>query len=101
MMPENDNIEMHVHVTSTCLAVDCLELNTEHMLNKLLHIESAAKYKHYMQEMMDYCCTGQKKGGLKSCLFSVVSLPSAPNFSKISKYKSDVIQAVVFFMKFR
>jgi hypothetical protein len=30
------------------------------MSNKLLHIESAARYKHHMQVKLEYCYTGKK-----------------------------------------
>jgi hypothetical protein len=42
-------------VTSFCLSIDCLKSKTDRMSNKSLHIESAARYKHYMQVMMGYC----------------------------------------------
>jgi hypothetical protein len=34
-------------VTSTCWLVDCIELKTDRMSNKVLHTQSAAKYKHH------------------------------------------------------
>jgi hypothetical protein len=30
------------------------------MSNKLLHVESAARYKHHMQVKVKYCCIGRK-----------------------------------------
>jgi hypothetical protein len=41
-LPINETVENHV--ISTCLSVDCFELNTDPMSNKLLHTESAARY---------------------------------------------------------
>jgi hypothetical protein len=35
-------------ITSACLSVDCLELKTDRMSNKLLHTESAVRYIHHM-----------------------------------------------------
>jgi hypothetical protein len=35
--------------TSTCSSVFCLDEMTDHMPNKLLHIKSAARYKHRIQ----------------------------------------------------
>jgi hypothetical protein len=46
-LPVNKTAE--TPVTSTCLSANCLELKTDCMSYKLLHIVSAASYKHYMQ----------------------------------------------------
>jgi hypothetical protein len=43
----NETIESSV--TSTCLSVDCHELKTDCMSNKLLHTKSTAKYIHFIQ----------------------------------------------------
>jgi hypothetical protein len=40
--------------------VDCLELKADRMSNKLLHTESAARYKHHMQVKMEYCYIGKE-----------------------------------------
>jgi hypothetical protein len=37
-LPVNETVE--TRVTSTCLSADCLELNTDCILNKLLYTES-------------------------------------------------------------
>jgi hypothetical protein len=37
-----------------------LELETDRMSNKLLHIESAARHKHHIQMKMEYCYTGKE-----------------------------------------
>jgi hypothetical protein len=42
-------------VTSACLSVARLELNTYHVQNTLLHIKSAERHKHYMLVIMEYC----------------------------------------------
>jgi hypothetical protein len=51
-LPLNETVE--TPVTSTCVSLDCLELKTDRMSNKLLHTESAAKYKHHMQVKLEY-----------------------------------------------
>jgi hypothetical protein len=49
-LPVNETVE--TPVTSTSLSVDCFELKTFHMSNKLLHTESGARYKHSTQVKM-------------------------------------------------
>jgi hypothetical protein len=44
------NVAVESPLTSN-LSVDCLELYTDRMLNKPLHIESAVRYKHHMKVM--------------------------------------------------
>jgi hypothetical protein len=39
-LPEDETVE--TPVTSTCLLVDCLELKTDRMSNKLLHVMTQA-----------------------------------------------------------
>jgi hypothetical protein len=52
-MPVNETVE--THVISTCLSVDCLELKTDRISNKLLYTESDAKYKHHMKVKLEFC----------------------------------------------
>ena len=60
-LPVNKNVE--TPVISACLSVDCLELKTDRMLNKLLHNELAARYIHHMQVKMEDYYIG--KGSLR------------------------------------
>jgi hypothetical protein len=57
-LPVNETVE--TPLTSTCLSVDCVELQTDRMSNKLLHIESVARYKHHMQYRLEYCYSGKE-----------------------------------------
>jgi hypothetical protein len=57
-MPVNETVE--TPVTPTCLSEDCLELKTDRLSNKLLHTESAARYKHHIQVKFEYCYTGKE-----------------------------------------
>jgi hypothetical protein len=54
----NETVE--TPVTSTCLSADCLELKTDRMSNKLLHTESAARYKHHMKVKFEYGYIGKE-----------------------------------------
>jgi hypothetical protein len=56
-LPVNKTVE--TLMISTFLSVDCLQLKTDCMLNKLLHTESASRYIHYMQVKMEYCYVGK------------------------------------------
>jgi hypothetical protein len=56
-LPANKTVE--TLSTSTCLSVDCLKLKTDRMSNKLLHIESAARYIHHMQVKHEYHYIGK------------------------------------------
>jgi hypothetical protein len=42
LLPIKEAVE--THVTSDCLSIDCLEVKTDHMQNKFMHIESAARH---------------------------------------------------------
>jgi hypothetical protein len=46
------NADFNETVTSARLSVVCLDLKTYHMQNKLLHVESAERYKHNIQVIM-------------------------------------------------
>jgi hypothetical protein len=58
-LPVNETVENLV--ASTYFSLDCLELKTNRMLNNLLHIESAVRFKHNMQVMMEYIARKVKK----------------------------------------
>ena len=53
MLTLNETVE--TPVTSTCVSAAYLDSKTDHIQNKLLHIESAERYKHHMQVIMGYC----------------------------------------------
>ena len=54
MLTLNETLE--TPVTSICVSVAYLDLKTDHIQNKLLHIESVERYKHHLQVIMRYCC---------------------------------------------
>jgi hypothetical protein len=57
-LPLNETVE--IPLTSFCLSVDCLKLKTDRMSSKLLHTESAARYKHHLQVKLEYCYIGKE-----------------------------------------
>jgi hypothetical protein len=62
------------------------------MSNKLLHTESAARYKHHIIRVEIGMVLHRKKvddGDIELILF-VINLPLVSNFNKISKYEADV-----------
>jgi hypothetical protein len=48
----NETVENHV--TSTWFSIDCIDLQTDCALNKPLHMESAKRYRHHLQVMMEF-----------------------------------------------
>jgi 3-dehydroquinate dehydratase len=52
-LPVNETVE--TPVKSTSLSVDCLELKTDRMSNKLLHTESAARSKQVTSHILTTC----------------------------------------------
>jgi hypothetical protein len=53
----NETVE--TPVISTCMSVECLELKTYRMSNKLLHTESAERYLRHIQVKMEYYYIGK------------------------------------------
>jgi hypothetical protein len=67
-LPVKETVE--TLVTSTFLSADYIELKTDHVWIKLLHIQSTVKYKHHMQVKLEYYCILRKKDKLKSSRLS-------------------------------
>jgi hypothetical protein len=57
-MPVNETVE--TPVTSIFLSVECLELKTDRIFNKLLHIKSAARFRYHVQVTLEYCNIGKE-----------------------------------------
>jgi hypothetical protein len=70
-----------------------LPRKTDRKLNKLLHIDLATKYIHYMQLKIGYCYISKKSWRWRNWNDSVchklgvVNLPLASNYNDISEYK--------------